>query len=287
MLHLCLTGGAQAKLEKCAFFWHKVSYLGHVIYCVGVPTNPTKVGAVAKWRRPCSVSELWSFLGFASYYRRFVEGFVTLAPPLHQVVAKLAHTKSKTGLGQTLSAIWTPKCEESFEALKARLVSAPVLAYADFNRHSISEVDTSHSGLGAVLSQETESGVRPVAYASRGLRPHECNMDNYSSMKLESLALKWAMGKKFREYLLGQKCVVFTDNSPLSYLSSAKLGATKQRWASQLAAFDFEINGNPDILSQQYETSSSLVKSVLPGTSVPTLLQQARCPAVLPSATKL
>ncbi|XP_042072601.1 uncharacterized protein LOC106632647 [Haplochromis burtoni] len=279
--------GLKAKLEKCAFFQQKVNYLGHVISCEGVSTDPAKVDAVAKWQCPRSVSELRSFLGFASYYRRFVEGFAALA-------ALAAGTKTKKGSGQSLSAIWTPQCEESFEALKAKLVSAPVLAYADFTCPFILEIDASHSGLGAVLSQDVEGVVRPVAYASRGLRPHERNMDNYSSMKLEFLALKWAMAEKFREYLLGQKCVVYTDNNPLSYLSSAKLGATEQRWASQLAAFDFEIkyrsgrsNRNADALSRQYETSSSLAEGVLPGTCVPTSLQQAQCPAVLPSVTQL
>ena len=79
--------------------------------------------------------------------------------------------------------------------MKTRLVSAPVLVYADFALPFVLEVDASHSGLGAVLSQEQEGVVRPVAYASRGLRPTERNMDNYSSMKLEFLALKWAMAE--------------------------------------------------------------------------------------------
>ncbi len=67
-----------------------------------------------------------------------------------------------------------------------------------------------------------------IAYASRSIRPTERNMYNYSSIKLEYLALKWAMAEKFWEYFLGQKCVVFTDNNPLSHLASAKLGATEQ-----------------------------------------------------------
>ncbi len=60
-------------------------------------------------------------------------------------------------------------------------------------------------------------------------------------MKLDFVALKWAMTEKFREYLLGQKCVVYTDNNPLSHLASAKLGVTEQRWAAQFASFDFEV----------------------------------------------
>ena len=70
-------------------------------------------------------------------------------------------------------------------------------------------------------------------------------MSNYSSRKLELLALKWSITEKFREYLLGAKFVVFTDNNPLSYLQTAKLGAVEQRWASELALFDFEIKYRP------------------------------------------
>lgn len=153
-----------------------------------------------------------------------MEGFAKLAGLLHKLVADLSSGKARRGTSQDLGAAWTGQCEDSFEALKARLVSAPVLAYADFSRPFILEVDASHSGLGAVLSQELEGVVRPVAYASRGFKPTERNMTNYSSMKLEFLALKWAMTEKFREYLLGQRCVVFTDNNPLSYLHTAKLG---------------------------------------------------------------
>ncbi|KAI3366508.1 hypothetical protein L3Q82_000639 [Scortum barcoo] len=164
--------GLKAKLDKGAFFRQEVGYLGHVISSQGVSTDPKKIEAVANWQRPRHVSELRSFLGFASYYRRFVEGFAKLASPLHQLVARLAGTKSKRGSGQALDTVWTPQCEESFEALKSRLVSAPVLTYADFSRPFILEIDASHSNLGAVLSQETDSGVRPVAYASRGLQAY-------------------------------------------------------------------------------------------------------------------
>lgn len=182
--------GFKIKLKKCAFFRKEVRYLGHIISSEGVSTDPAKIEVVAKWQQPRHVSELRSFLGFASYYRRFVEGFAKLAGPLHKLVAEIAGSPSKRGSGRDLSSAWTLQCEKSFEALMAKLVSAPVLAYEDFRRPFILEIDSSHSGLGAVLSQETDDGVQPVAYASRGLRPTERNMENYSSMKLESLALK-------------------------------------------------------------------------------------------------
>lgn len=83
-----------------------------------------------------------------------------------------------------------------------------MLAYADFSLPFILEVDANHGGLGAMLPQEKEGKMRPMAYARRGLRPTERNMVNYSSMKLEFLALKWVMTEKFREYLFSNKCVV-------------------------------------------------------------------------------
>ena len=142
--------GLKVKLSKCSFFRREVGYLGHIISDQGVATDPAKIESVAKWPRPGQVSELRSFLGFASYYRYFVEGFAKLASPLHKLVAKLAGTKSKKGSGQEFQAAWTLQCEESFEALKSKLTSAPVLAFADFSRPFILETDASHSGLGAV-----------------------------------------------------------------------------------------------------------------------------------------
>lgn len=162
---------------------------------------------MSKWPRPNHVSELCSFLGFANYYRRFVEGFAKLAAPLHRLVAELTGTKSRKPAIQVLSAAWTDECEKSFEGLKQRLVSAPVLAYANFSLPFILEVDASYQGLDAVLSQEQAGKIRPIAYASCGLRPTERNMESYSSMNLEFLALKWAMTEKFRDYLLGQKYI--------------------------------------------------------------------------------
>lgn len=274
--------GLKAKLEKCAFFKQQVKYLGHVVSSQGVATDPSKVEAVAKWGRPGSVTELRSFLGFTSYYRRFVEGFAKLAAPLHKLVAEFVGSRHKKSPGQGFASAWTEHCQKSFDTLKEKLTTAPILAYADFSLPFILEVDASNRGLGAVLSQEQGGKIRPIAYASRGLRPTERNMVNYSSMKLEFLALKWAMTEKFREYLLGHRCVVFTDNNPLSHLASAKLGATEQRWAAQLAIFDFEVryrpgksNGNADALSRQLPADSDGVGQLLPATVVPASLQQA------------
>lgn len=141
-----------------------------------------------------------------------------------------------------------------------------MLGYADFTKPFYVEIDASHQGLGAILSQEGKGGRRPIAYASRGLRPSERNIEDYSAMKLELLALKWAVTEKFREYLLGHKFIVVTDNNPLSHLQTAKFGAIEQRWVSELARFDFDIhyrperqNGGADALSRQTQSVANPV----------------------------
>lgn len=195
--------GLKLKFSKCHFFQPEVKYLGHVISAAGVATDPEKISVVKEWRTPTTVAQLRSFLGFASYYRRFVEGFAKYAAPLHKLVAKLqpGRKKAQPRASGALQSHWDWSCEQAFQTLKGKLISAPVLGYADFSKPFVLEIDASNLELGAVLSQDQEGQRRPIAYASRGLRPTERNMSNYSAMKLELLALKWAVTEKFREYL--------------------------------------------------------------------------------------
>uniref|UniRef100_A0A671UWP7 ribonuclease H n=1 Tax=Sparus aurata TaxID=8175 RepID=A0A671UWP7_SPAAU len=109
--------GLKAKLSKCSFFQKEVHYLGHVISGEGVSTEPSKVEAVANWPMPKTVSDLRSFLGFASYYRRFVEGFAKLAAPLHKAVAEFGNTKTGKKSKHWVLGQWTDDCEQGFRVL--------------------------------------------------------------------------------------------------------------------------------------------------------------------------
>ena len=138
--------------------------------------------------------------------------------------------------------VWASEHQKVFNVLKVALTTAPVLGYPNFNREFILETDASLRELGAVLSQIDEDGkVHVIAYTSQTLRPSEKSMHNYSSAKLELLALKWAVAKKFRDYLLGSKLNVYTDNNPLAYVQISRLGASQIHWLSELALFDFNI----------------------------------------------
>ena len=149
----------------------------------GVSVDQGKVDRVRDWPTPTSREELASFLGLASYYRRFIPKFAVLAAPLHKL--------NKTVKSGSDPFCWSSEAQYSFLALKQALSEAPVLSYPCYGKDFVLEVDASFKGLGACLSQADDKGhLHPIAYASRGLRGSEKNYPDYSSFKLELLGLK-------------------------------------------------------------------------------------------------
>ena len=134
------------------------------------------------------------------------------------------------------------KHQGAFDALKEALSTSPVLGYPDFNREFILETDVSLNSLGTILSQlDRDGNVYVIAYASQSFHPSKRSVHNYSSAKLEPLALKWAIIEKFHEYVLGSWFHLYTDNNPTAYVQESKLGISQIQWPSELALFNFTI----------------------------------------------
>jgi len=236
-----------AKLSKSEFWLEKVKFLGHVISNKGVLVDPTKAEAVLQWEPPKTVTEIHSFLGLAGYYKRFIGGFSKIALPLTQLSKK----------GQAF--VWTEKCENSFQELKKRLTTSPVLALLDPTGHFVIFCDASKMGLGCVLMQDR----RIVAYSSRQLRTHE---KNYPTHDLELVVIVFAL-KIWRHYVYGGKFEVFSDHKSLKYLFDQKeLNMRQRRWMEFLKDYDFELHYHPgkvnvvaDALSRKSLHVSSLM----------------------------
>ena len=226
--------GLKLKPSKCKFFQKEIDYLGHRVSQEGIQPNKEKIKAMAEQAPPKTVSGIRSFLGMASYYRRFIKNFAKIAEPLNALLHGENSKKKNEAVTLTEAAL------EAFKELKKRLMSTPVLAYPDPNKEYLLETDASGFGLGAVLSQkQTDGRYHPVAYGSRTLNDAE---RKYHSTKLEFLAMKWAIADHFSYYLMGQKFKVHTDNNPLTYcLTTAKLDAIRQRWIEELAPYEFSI----------------------------------------------
>jgi hypothetical protein len=228
-----------AKLSKCEFWLEKIAFLGHILTAEGIEVDPSKVEAVSKWRQPSNVSEVRSFLGMAGYYRRFIKGFSSIARPMTELLKK------------DHKFVWTPKCEGSFQIIKEKLTTAPVLTLPDIHQDFIVFCDASRQGLGCVLMQNE----KVFAYASRLLKPHE---QNYPIHDLELAAIVHAL-KIWRHYLIGNKCHIFTDHKSLRYIfTQPDLNLRQQRWLELIKDYDLEIHYHPgkanvvaDALSQK------------------------------------
>ncbi|PON68450.1 Ribonuclease H-like domain containing protein [Parasponia andersonii] len=212
-----------AKFKKCEFWLEKVIFIGHVVSGNGIYVDPTKVEAVSNWSRPTNVSEIRSFLGLASYYRRFVEEFSKLASPLTQLTRK------------NIKFHWNDDCEKSFQELKHRSVTAPILSIPTESGGFVVYSDASKNGLGCVLMQNG----KVIAYASRQLK--ECEK-KYPTHDLELAAVVFAL-KIWRHYLYGERCKIYTDHKSLKYFFTQKeLNMRQRRWLELVKDYDCEIN---------------------------------------------
>ncbi|GJY44935.1 retrotransposon protein, putative, ty3-gypsy subclass [Tanacetum coccineum] len=209
-------------LVECVM-WH---FWGHIVSSRRITMDPAKVEAITKWPRPTSVTEVRSFLGLAGYYRRFVEGFSRLALPLTKLMRK----------GEKF--VWNEEREKSFEELKQRLVSSPILTLPSGSGGFQIYSDASKKGLGCVLMQHG----KVIAYASRQLKPYEVN---YPTHDLELAAVVFAL-KIWRHYLYGESCDIFTDHKSLKYIfTQRELNMRQRRWLELLKDYDTNIQYHP------------------------------------------
>ena len=123
--------GLKINLEKCDFFKTKLIFLGHIITINGIAPDPAKIEKVQHYPVPQNKTNVRAFVGLASYYRRFVKSFATIAKPLHNLTKRSAIFE------------WKPEHQLAFDSLKERLTSAPIMTYPDFSKRFILATDAS------------------------------------------------------------------------------------------------------------------------------------------------
>ena len=224
--------GLTIKPSKCYLGYEELSFLGHELASGTVRPETDKIEKLQKAERPCTKQNVRAFLGLAGYYRKFIPNFAETAMPLTDATKK----------GKPEVIKWDDHCEQAFQTLKRELGSKPIMVLPDCSKQYVLRTDASSRGLGAVLLQERDGDLRPVAYSSKKLTKTE---ENYSTIEKECLGVIWAI-RKFEPYLFGSHFILETDHRPLEYLRRSKTDNGRlMRWALQLQQHSFSLRVIP------------------------------------------
>lgn len=247
-----IDAGLQIDIDKCEFETTRTKYLGLIVTPDGIEMDQEKVKTITDWGAPRSLKDLQRFLGFANFYRRFIEGFSRVTSPMNKLLRKDTVWN------------WGDEQDRAFQELKQAFCDAPILSTYDYSRRTVVETDASDWAAGGVLSQYDDEGLlRPVAYFSARHSPAECNYEIYDK---ELLAIIKSL-EEWRPELHGtqEPFEVMTDHKNLEYFTTTKaLNQRQARWAEFLSGFNFRITyrpgvkaARPDALSRKAEDRPS------------------------------
>lgn len=237
--------GLYLDLDKCEFMCREVKYLGFIIKAgKSITVDPSKVQAIVEWQPPTSVKGVRSFLGFANFYRCFIENFSEITAPLTKLTKKGAVWR------------WDSEENEAFKKLKNIFATKPVLTQWDPDRDTVLEADCSGYALGGCLSQFDSNGtLRPVAYYSRRLTSAEFN---YPIHDKEMLAIVSCLREWQAELQsVAKPFTILSDHKNLSYFSTKRLLNERQvRYNDLLYQFKFVFKWRPGDVSERPDALS-------------------------------
>jgi hypothetical protein len=236
------------KPEKCKFFQEKIEYLGHLISKGRIEMDNVKIQAILDWPAPRKIKDIQKFLGFANFYRRFIENFSGIVKPMTQLLRKDTRWQ------------WGEEQQKAFDNIKEAFTMPPVRMMPNPHKPYMVECDASDFATGAVLSQRDDQGqIHPIAFHSKSMNDAERNYQIYDK---ELLAIIQAL-QTWRHYLEGaeHQITILTDHKNLEYFESSRTLTRRQaRWSIFLARFDFQIQhrpgrlgGKPDQLSRRVD----------------------------------
>ncbi|TLX68347.1 hypothetical protein E9993_23230, partial [Labilibacter sediminis] len=176
--------------------------LGHKVSSMGIEVDKAKIEVISKLPPPTNVKGVRSFLGHAGFYRRFIKDFSKITRPMTQLLLK------------DVKFEFSDECLQTFELLKEKLTTAPILIGPNWSLPFELMTDASDFAIGAVLGQRVEGRFKPIYFASKTLNQAQ---ENYTTTEKELLAIVYAFDK-FRPYLILSQTTVFTDHSALKYL---------------------------------------------------------------------
>lgn len=214
------------KPQKCKFLQKQIKYLGYKISSNGLEIDETKTVCIRNWPVPTNLKKLQRFVGFANFYRKYIQNFSQIALPLYKLCKR------------DVPYIWTPEAQLAFDTLREKLLNPPVLAYPNFDLPSVVISDASNYAAGGILANKDGKDERPIQYFRRSFNQAQ---SRYSVVHKELIAAIWCISW-FRSFLVGRTFYLVVDQKSLLYLIKRNYKDTiVHRWAIELMEYDFEI----------------------------------------------
>ena len=230
LFKLFIEQGVKLNVKKCQFGQPEIKFLGSIISKEGCRPCPDNVSAIREMKAPKNVKETRRFLGMVGFYRKHIKDFAKIAVPLTNL------------LRDTEVFHWSAKCQDSFDELKERLVTSPVLIKAQMTKPFHLYTDASLDHIGGVLMQESDGKMKAVGYFSKKLKPVE---QRYSTTDREALAVIQTC-RRFHHFLWGVPFTVHTDHQPLVSVFKKKTKSPRMnRWILEMREYRFKVVYQP------------------------------------------
>ena len=279
-------------LAKSEFHVQEINFLGYLLGDNTLRMEPGKIEAIQHWEAPTRKKEVQAFLGFANYYRRFIQNYASRVRPLTEL------TKGPTGTGtKSISAkvpfSWGQQQQEAFDDLKAAFQEAPVLVQFDRNRPTLIETDASNQAISGILSQGYPTSLDSDKLVWKLVNCHAKTLsEQQRNWPIHDKEL-WAIVSsltKWRSWLSGLHVEVHTDHQGLQYFQTKqKLNARQARWQQDLAEFSYIIRYKPvatmvkaDALSRKTGNAKEGIESqFFPDGTIATPVKEVRLMQIL------
>lgn len=242
--------GLKINWKKCQFLLKRIEFLGHIVEDGTIKPSQAKIADVQKFKEPTTVKQIEQFLGLTGYFRKFIQGYSTIAKPLSDLKRK------------EVKFVFGKEQKAAFEILKKKLCEDPVLRIYRDDAETQLHTDASKAGFGAILMQKdaNDDKFHPVYYMSVKANRYEENMDSFM---LEVLAIVKAL-KKFHSYLIGRKFKIVTDCSAFKDTINKKdVNRKVAGWVMSMQPYDFEVEHRKNQQMTHVDALSRLVASII------------------------
>lgn len=231
VLDLAASYNLQIKWKKCKLLMRRIEYLGQEVKDGTIRSCESNVKSVNKYPEPKNVKQLQKFLGFANYFRKFIDNFAWIAKPLSDLTKKDVEFK------------FGDIHREAFQLLKSKIIERPVLMLYQQNVETELHTDASKWAVAAILmrKRKEDDEFHPVAFLSK--RTTACQ-EKWFSYELELYAVYLAV-TKFRNYLLDIKFSIVSDCQALQTAMQKKDVRKVAAWLMELQSYDFTIIHRP------------------------------------------